>query len=377
MVRTLGAGQKHPLGHAVGSTSLSQRAVEQVLLDCGLIVVDSIHEMLDVAQVATSQPLPTSGGLAIVGNSDALAVLAANACDSTPLSVVGEPVTFARQESSTAYEEAIKAAFADDRVGAVLAIYVPPIEHPSGDEIRATLRHCATAREPGTVHKPVVALMLGGIAAEARPDDVPAFGDVEDALRALASMSRYATWRSSPEHANREAESAPIVVTGELTLGPGEYHGTAAAAVLTSLGVGVRFQWQSKDLGFRVRLSEDPLFGPVVSVGLDDPVAEILDDRSYRLAPVTGLGSDAMLAELASLTVALSADATATGPVVAAVSALVAHVGRLAAEHPTVTSVDLRHVQSASVTGDTLVASDISVTIAESPVIPEPLARRL
>jgi hypothetical protein len=103
MVRTGGAGQRHPLGHAVRSTELSQRAVDEILGDCGLVVVESIDHLIDVARLAGSQPLPTGTRVAIVGNSDALAVMAVNGCERTILEPAGEPVTLARQESPEAY----------------------------------------------------------------------------------------------------------------------------------------------------------------------------------------------------------------------------------------------------------------------------------
>jgi len=378
MVRTLGASQKHPLGHAVGRTELSERAVEQVLVDCGLIVVDTIHEMLDVAQIAVSQPLPTSSGVAIVGNSDALAVMASNACEGKTLTVVGDPVTFARQESSAAYEQAIRAALADDSVGAVLAIYVPPIEQSSGEEIRATLRRCASERPPDAAHKPVVALMLGrSDRGGSRPDDVPVFGDVEDALTALDAVARYSQWRASPEQSRPAPDLIAVASSTEEVIGPGEYRGAEAAAALGGIGVEIGFQWQSRTAGFRVRLTDDPLFGPVVSVGLDDPIAECLDDRSYRLAPVSVTAAEAMLRSLVSMPVALADAANAAVAGINDVAALIGLVGRISIDHPTVTTIDLRHVQASSGARDTLVATDISVIIADSPIVPEPLARRL
>lgn len=191
MVRTGGAGQRHPLGHAVRSTELSQRAVDEILGDCGLVVVESIDHLIDVARLAGSQPLPTGTRVAIVGNSDELAVMAVNGCERTILEPAGEPVTLARQESPEAYETAITAALADPGRGRARST-CSPIEASSDADIRAMLRHCARPKEDASLAKPVIAVM--GTHASQFADDVPAFRDVEDALQAL-SVTRYALWR--------------------------------------------------------------------------------------------------------------------------------------------------------------------------------------
>ena len=59
MVRSGGAELAHPLGHAFARSELSQRAVDQVLADCGLTVVDSVDRMIDAARVAVGSPLPS------------------------------------------------------------------------------------------------------------------------------------------------------------------------------------------------------------------------------------------------------------------------------------------------------------------------------
>jgi acyl-CoA synthetase (NDP forming)/GNAT superfamily N-acetyltransferase len=378
MVRTGGAGQRHPLGHAVRSTELSQRAVEQILRDCGLLVVSSIDQMLDVARVVSSQPLPAGPSVAIVGNSDALAVMAVNAAEGTTLTVAGEPVTFARQESPEAYERAIRSTLADESVDSILAIYVPPIEHRSGDEIRATLRRCASHRDDGLPHKPVIALMVGDSATDDfdHPDDVPSFRDVEDAMSALDAVTRYAQWRVSPAQL-----STPAVATDgdeeppgpPIEPAPGSYTGPEAAVLMHSLGLPLHVVGPGSAAGLRLRLVDDPLFGPVMVVGVDDPVAESLDDRSYRLAPVSHEGARAMLRDVASLNVA---DANHPASI-EAVCALVSAVSALSSSHPSVTHVDITGVVPLSGARATLAAEDISVTVAESAVIAEPLARRM
>ena len=375
MVRAGGAGQRHPLGHAVRSTRLGQDAVDDILGDCGLIVVESIHHLLDVAQVAASQPLPTGSGLAIVSNSDALAVMAANACERTSMHLVGEPVTFARQESPEAYEHAIDAAMADPDVGSVLAIFVPPIEHRSADEIRAVLDRYAVGAAEASGGKPLVALMVGEPGERSRgPRPVtPSFSDVEDAFHALDAVTRYAAWRRSP------ASERPSVVETDLPaleLSPGVITGEPAAAACRAMGLEVSLTNEGDGPGLRIRLAEDPLFGPVIIVGVDDPVAEVLDDRAYRLAPVTQDGARPMLRSVAALTVAMD-HADPSEEALDRLAALVSATSRVVTAGADVGEVDIRHVHQRSGAEGSLGATDISVVVSPSSIAPEPTARRM
>jgi acyl-CoA synthetase (NDP forming)/ribosomal protein S18 acetylase RimI-like enzyme len=373
MVRTGGAGQRHPLGHAVSSTMLSQRAVDGILGDCGLIVVEGIDQLIDVARIAGSQPLPTSSHVAVIGNSDALAVMAVNACERTVLTVAGEPVTFARQESSAAYEAAIRAALDDPDVGCVLVIYVPPIEDRSDRDIRETLRRCASGgvTEPGA--KPIIAVMVAATGGQS-PSDVPAFRDVEEALQALSAVARHADWRRGPT-----AVPADVSHLSDAGVGPvprGSYSGAGASRLLESLGPVISQGGRNPRLGCRVRLFEDPLYGPIIAVGVDDPVAEALDDRAYRLAPVSAEGAQRMLSELASLDVVLREVADADR-YLADLSRCISDVSALSVHHPEVIEVDARRLVLPIVASGELTSEDISVTVSEPPLNREPNARRM
>ena len=192
MVRSGGAEHTHPLGHAVERTTLTQRGVDQILADCGLIVVDDIDELIDVGRVCVGQPLPSGPGVGVVGNSDALAVMAANAMGRTGLISANPAITFPRGVGAAEFERAVHAAMDDPAVGSVLAIYVPAVEGDADEEIRAALVSCRICA--GEHPKPVVAVMPGAVL---RPADagLAVFADVEDAVRALAAVAWLARWR--------------------------------------------------------------------------------------------------------------------------------------------------------------------------------------
>jgi acetyltransferase len=90
-------------------------------------------------------------------------------------------------------------------------------------------------------------------------------------------------------------------------------------------------------------IQRDPQFGPVVIVGLGGILAEVLDDISLRLAPVSTEEALAMLVELRGAAVL---DGVRGGPAVdrEAVAALLVTLGRLAVARPDVREVDLNPV---------------------------------
>ena len=373
MVRTGGSGHAHPLGHAVASTRLTQRDVDQILAACGLIVVDSVDALIDVGRVAAAQPLPTSAGVAIVGNSDALAVLANNALSDTGLHAAAPPATFARQESADAFESAVRAAMADSAVGSVLAIYVPAAELADDAAIRAALRACAQCGvEAG---KPVVAVMqreVSGIAA----DGIPAFEDIEAAVHALDSLAKLAAWRITDARAGLEASTWPEHPGGTPTLEPGAVVGEPAARLLSDAGsTRLSIDLESPGtVGCRIQLVEDPLFGPVVMVAVDDPVAQALEDRACRLAPVTALAAHDMLAALGAREVAVPASVDRVGAF-ETLARVISDVSRLHNLLPGVTAADLRHVDVR--VGGHVALGEIRIDVSGQAVVSDPTARRL
>ena len=74
------SSQGIPLGHRVRSTTLPPSAVDEMFRQSGVIQVDTLAALFDVAMVLTFQPLPVGRRVRVFGNSDALAVLAADAC---------------------------------------------------------------------------------------------------------------------------------------------------------------------------------------------------------------------------------------------------------------------------------------------------------
>ncbi|NUR07805.1 MAG: GNAT family N-acetyltransferase [Nocardioidaceae bacterium] len=193
-----------PMGHAVRSMLAPQAAVDSMFRQAGVIQVDTLDEMFDVAQLVAHQPLPRGPRVRIVGNSDALGLLAADAAVAVGLQVK-DPVALGADATAEDFEEALEAAIDDDEVDAVVAVFIPPL-NTSGEEVANVL---AAVGEQS--FKPLVSTFLAseGIPELLRVPDVagstagrgsvPSYASVEAAVRALARVVEYSAWRARPE----------------------------------------------------------------------------------------------------------------------------------------------------------------------------------
>jgi acyl-CoA synthetase (NDP forming)/GNAT superfamily N-acetyltransferase len=192
-----------PMGHAVRKIGAPPQAVDAMFRQAGVIQVDTLDEMFDVAQLVAHQPLPRGGRVAIVGNSDALGLLAADAAAAVGL-LVSRSVALGPDATGPDFEDALDAAIDDPEVDAVVAVYIPPIDVP-GDEVADVLAAVGEQSD-----KPLVSSFLGaeGVPELLRVPDVagstagrgsvPSYPAVEDAVRALARVVEYAVWLRTP-----------------------------------------------------------------------------------------------------------------------------------------------------------------------------------
>ena len=86
-VRSGRTTQGVPMGQIVRQIAAPGRAVDAMFRQAGVIQVDTLDAMFDVAQLLAHQPLPRGRRVAIVGNSDAIGLLAADAASSVGLVV--------------------------------------------------------------------------------------------------------------------------------------------------------------------------------------------------------------------------------------------------------------------------------------------------
>ncbi|MGJ9423355.1 bifunctional acetate--CoA ligase family protein/GNAT family N-acetyltransferase [Aeromicrobium sp. CF3.5] len=200
-VKSGGSSQGVPMGHSVTRSSAPQAAVDAMFSQAGVIQVDTLDEMFDVAQLLAHQPLPRGNRVSIVGNSDAVSLIVADAATSAGL-VINDPVSLGADANAEDFESAIESALAGDETDSLVAIYIPPI-NTSGEEVANVLAAIGEQSD-----KPIVSTFLGtqGVPVLLRVPDVaggaagrgsvPSYAAPEAAVRALARVVEYAEWKA-------------------------------------------------------------------------------------------------------------------------------------------------------------------------------------
>jgi acyl-CoA synthetase (NDP forming)/GNAT superfamily N-acetyltransferase len=196
-------------------------AIEALLEQTGVVRVDTLGQLLDVARVLACQPLPEGDRVALVGNGGGSLALAADACVDAGLVLAelgtgvrrrlgaGPPGSRAatRVRASTVdlgfeagpddLARALRALLGDDGVDSVLVVCAPAPRQSTADLVRAV----AAARSD-CPRKTLLACVFGPhpttISPRAAPE-VPVFDFPDAAAYALGRVWRYARWRRAPE----------------------------------------------------------------------------------------------------------------------------------------------------------------------------------
>jgi acyl-CoA synthetase (NDP forming)/RimJ/RimL family protein N-acetyltransferase len=172
-----------PPGHAVRASLAPRKALDTMLRQSGAIRVENVQQLFDVARFVLHQPLPAGPGVAVVGNSDALAALLADACSSWDLQLVDRPLTLPPETGAEQLAQAVATAAAADGVHAVAVAYLPPVE---------STQRTAFEPPPGI---PVVICSPDPVGQDPDAENVPLYPTPEEAVRALAAAVRYGIWR--------------------------------------------------------------------------------------------------------------------------------------------------------------------------------------
>ncbi|MEV0994552.1 GNAT family N-acetyltransferase [Nonomuraea sp. NPDC050202] len=421
-----------PSGHSAEELGLPDSAISSLFEQAGLIRVDDLIQLFDVGQLLAYQPLPAGPRVALVTNSDALGLLAAHACRAVGLEPRA-PVNLGPAAGAAEFGPALAGELASPDVDAAVVIYMPPIPGRTEEVAGELLK---VSKDSG---KPVLATFRGhlgmhpdlrvpGPSAPSR-GSIPSYAAPEEAVRALAQVVRYATWRAQPSTPPQEldgidtarartlvhetlsgsapdAEAAPagfaqagppveidateLLSCYGLTVWPAEVVRSRDEAVAAAERLGwpvvvkvadpgasrragtVRLGLTGPEMvrhaytefaelfGEGVELAvqrmapqpavptvvgviEDPAFGPVVSFGLGEVTARLLQDQGFRLAPLTREDASALVRTVRAAPL-LFGEYGYPPVAVDALEELLVRVGRLAHDLPEVARLDLDQV---------------------------------
>ncbi|WP_245614047.1 bifunctional GNAT family N-acetyltransferase/acetate--CoA ligase family protein [Actinokineospora inagensis] len=192
---------------AATGVRVDEASVQALFEQAGVIRVESIAQLFDTALLLAHQPLPQGERVAVVGNSSAIGVLAADAALGAGLELAGDPVDVGAQAGPDEFAAAVADALRRDDVDSLIVVFVPPLAIPGTAYARA-LREAAEGL-PEAHTKPIVSTFLAadGIPAELAVlgptgapirGSIPSYPSPERATLALARATAYARWRSSP-----------------------------------------------------------------------------------------------------------------------------------------------------------------------------------
>jgi acyl-CoA synthetase (NDP forming)/RimJ/RimL family protein N-acetyltransferase len=190
---------------SAGSVIAAREEVEAVFAEAGVLLVDTVAELFDVAALLAGQPLPRGNSITVIGNSASHCRSIADAASRAGLQLGGPGAQLIGADAPAAdWGTALAAAVAEPDVGGVVLFVAPTL----GIDLPAVLAsigaHAAEAATAGTAV--VLALLgLGGdqrgtgwAGAGPQPLPFPLFPTAEDGLRAMVAAIQYARWRAQP-----------------------------------------------------------------------------------------------------------------------------------------------------------------------------------
>jgi acyl-CoA synthetase (NDP forming)/GNAT superfamily N-acetyltransferase len=197
-VKSRGAARAYPADGAPAHPE----AVDALLEQTGVVRVDTLAQLLDVARVLASQPLPDGNRVALVGNGGGSLALAADACVDAGLVLAPSvgTVDLGFEAGGDDLERALRELLEDGGVDSVLVVCAPAPRQPTAELVAAV----ASARA-ACPDKTLLACVFGPHPTTISPvpgsevDEVPVFDFPDAAAYALGRVTGYARWRREPE----------------------------------------------------------------------------------------------------------------------------------------------------------------------------------
>ena len=197
-------------------------AVDAMFHQAGVIRADTIDEMLDLALLLDTQPLPGGNRIAVLTNTGGPGILAADACAARglvlpalpeettralaaflpPHASLHNPVDLTATANGQDYYRAVRLALASRTSDALLVIYTEVDRGRTVEVLAAIEKAVSAARDDGHDATPVLACVLAAgrepLPLHAWGETIPVYPFPEHAARALAGVRAYARWREEP-----------------------------------------------------------------------------------------------------------------------------------------------------------------------------------
>ena len=235
--RTSGLSRPHE-PEASSTARVPPLAADAMFAQSGIVLVDSVTDLANTAALLAFQPLPTGDRIAVVGNSEALQLLAADEIERSGLRLHRADEALRPVPNAQGLQDGVAAALADPDADAVLVVLAPSIEGNTVVAAQSLTWAAASASKPvaavfaGVDQLPMVMRRLDPAGAPGR-GTVPAYESPEAAVGALAKAVEYRRWRAQPgdgepssdlphvdtlrAHSIVDAALAAVPATGDVT----------------------------------------------------------------------------------------------------------------------------------------------------------------
>lgn len=294
-------------------------ATDALFQQTGVIRAETLEEMFELATALAQQPLPQGKRVGIITNAGGPAILCADACEAGGLEIaaitedvreelkrflpadatLGNPLDLTASATPEHFEKTIVHALQDSGLDALIVIYIP-IEASAGSSVaRAIARGVSAVRAAGCKGKPVLTVMMtedsASLPIQAGIEVLPRYLFPESAARVLSKAVRYAQWRREPPAVYPDfddvdpAQARAICQKALLERGDGWLDNDETRTVLAAFHLErpADRPFTSPPLETRISVTEDPLFGPLISFGLGGLYYELFDDVSLRITPLS------------------------------------------------------------------------------------------
>jgi acetyl coenzyme A synthetase (ADP forming)-like protein len=248
----LKAGRSRAGGRAAGShtaaLAANDIAVDALFHQTGVIRVERLEELFDLAALLSSQPLPRGRRVAIVTNAGGPAILCTDACEAGGLHVpelstetknqlatylpaaanVSNPVDMIASAGAEHYRHAVETVLHSGEVDSLIVMYIAVGLEQTQGVAGAVLDAVSKARAKGRKDIPVLACLMTEQAVRMQlirdEERIPTFSLPEAAARALSKAATYADWLRQPlgtvpEFDDMDVPSARAVVAKAIANG--------------------------------------------------------------------------------------------------------------------------------------------------------------
>lgn len=301
-------------------------AVDALFRQTGILRVDSLRDLFDVAALLASGPLPQGRRVAIVTNTAGGAVMTVDALLREGLELVPPPIDLGFETLPEMYREVLPHVLRDPSIDSVMVIFIPiglseeaQVSTAIADAIREVAAESAKLGETAT--KPVVANFLMSPDSAVRYIDtgiqrVPIYPFPEQAVQALAKVADYAEYQRQPHgripdlagvDCDFARDTVAVFLQSEAEVVPTE----VTERVLAAVGISLQELATTTELRFfegprcAIAVEPDPLFGPLLGLRrlpTHTTVALAADPltlpRSVRITPLTDVDAADMVQDV-------------------------------------------------------------------------------